>query len=301
MVITRLDQMFEYLRNKRRKRLIVANANDSHSITAVSKANDLEFIEGILIGDENVIKKVCNDHGIDAGKFNIIHCDDEIKATVKAVSMVNEGKGDILMKGLVSTDKYLKAILNKESGLMDHGAVLSHVTVVESPNYPKLLVIGDVAINPLPELKDKVAILNYIIHVAHSLNIETPRVAVLAASELVLPKMPASTDAAILSKMAERGQIKGAIVDGPLALDVAIDKESAIIKGLKGEVAGQADCLLFPNIEAGNVFYKASSKLAGCKLAAIVTGARVPCVLSSRGDNSESKLYSIALAALAAK
>lgn len=300
MNITKLDQMFEVLKTKDKKRLIVANANDMHSIIAVSEAIDKGFIESILVGDEHIISQNCDKQNININKFTIIHEQDELKATAKAVSLINDGKGDILMKGLVSTDKYLRAILNKENGLTEPGEILSHVTVIESPHYHKLLVVGDVAINPLPELNDKIAIVMHLIRTAKSINIKTPRVAVIAASELVLPKMPASTDAAILSKMAERGQIKGVIIDGPLALDVAIDEESAKIKNLHGEVAGQADCLLFPNIESGNVFYKTNTKLAVCKLAAIVAGARVPCVLSSRGDTIEIKLYSIALGALMA-
>ncbi len=301
MNITKLDQMFEVLATKRKKRLVVAYANDAYTISAVSEAIDKGIIEGILVGDEHVIHQSCKNQGIDFNKFHIVHEAEEITATAKAISIINEGKGDILMKGLISTDKYLKAILNKEEGLTDPGSVLCHVTVLENPNYHKLLIVGDVAINPLPDLNDKVAIVNHLIHVAHSINIENPKVAVLAASELVMPKMPASTDAAIISKMGERGQIEGAIIDGPLALDVAIDKESAEIKNLKGEVAGQTDCILFPNIESGNVFYKTNTKLAGCKLAAIVVGARFPCVLSSRGDSIEVKLYSIALGALMAK
>jgi phosphate butyryltransferase len=205
------------------------------------------------------------------------------------------------MKGLVSTDKYMKAILNKEEGLMDPGAVLSHVTVMENPLYHKLLIVGDVAIIPLPEFKQKVAILNYLVNTAKALGIEKPKVAVITASEQVLAGMPSCVDAALLSKMADRGQITGAYVDGPLALDAAIDKESAEIKKLTGPVAGDADCLLFPNIEAGNVFYKTNTKMAGAELGAFVAGARVPCVLSSRGDSAQTKLYSIALAAMIAK
>ncbi len=300
MTISKLDQMFEVLKTKDKKRLVVAFANDSHTISAVSDAIDKGIIEGILVGDEKIIHQSCKDQGVDINKFQIVHEADELMAASKAVSLIKNGTGDILMKGLVSSDKYLRAILNKEDGLTDPGSILSHVTVLESPQYHKLLIVGDVAINPLPDLKDKLAIARHLIHTALSLNIETPRLAVLAASELVSPKMPASTDAAILSKMGERGQIKGALIDGPLALDVAIDKESAEIKKLKGEVAGQADCILFPNIESGNVFYKTNTKLTTCKLAAIVAGARVPCVLSSRGDSIEVKLYSIALGALMA-
>jgi phosphate butyryltransferase len=205
------------------------------------------------------------------------------------------------MKGLVSTDKYMRAILNKETGLLVPGAVLSHVAVIENARYPKLLVCGDVAVIPYPELKEKIAIANYCVAVAQALGIAQPKVAVIAATEQVLPKIQATVDAAILAKMAERGQIKGALVDGPMALDVAIDPEAAATKGVGGPVAGDADCLVFPNIDAGNVFYKTCSKLAGGEIAAMVTGAQAPCILSSRGDSVLTKLYSITLAALTAK
>ncbi|MBK6347628.1 MAG: bifunctional enoyl-CoA hydratase/phosphate acetyltransferase [Bacteroidales bacterium] len=301
MAITKLDQMFEVLKSKTKKRLVAAYANDAHTIEAVGEAVDKGIIDGILVGDEETMRKVCGQLGIDPGKFRLVHEPNEAKAAVAAVKLVNSGEGDLLMKGLVSTDKYMKAILNKEEGLMDPGAVLSHVTVIENPLYHKLLIVGDVAIIPLPEFKQKVAILNYLVNTAKALGLEKPKVAVITASEQVLAGMPSCVDAALLSKMADRGQITGAYVDGPLALDAAIDKESAEIKKLTGPVAGDADCLLFPNIEAGNVFYKTNTKLAGAELGAFVAGARVPCVLSSRGDSAQTKLYSIALAALIAK
>ncbi len=301
MAITKLDQMFEVLKSKTKKRLVAAYANDSHTIEAVSEAVDKGIVDGILVGDEETMRKVCAQLGVDPGKFKFVHEPNESKAAVVAVKLVNKGEGDLLMKGLVSTDKYMKAILNKEEGLMDPGAVLSHVTVIENPLYHKLLIVGDVAIIPLPEFKQKVAILNYLVNTAKALGIEKPKVAVITASEQVLAGMPSCVDAALLSKMADRGQITGAFVDGPLALDAAIDKESADIKKLAGPVAGDADCLLFPNIEAGNVFYKTNTKLAGAELGAFVAGGRVPCVLSSRGDSAQTKLYSIALAALIAK
>lgn len=301
MMIKRLDDMFEVLKAQEKKRLVAAYANDSHSISAVSQAIDLGLVSGTLVGDEETIAKVCKEEGIDITKFKIVHEPDEMKAATKAVALINEGAGNLLMKGLVSTDKYMRAILNKETGLMNPGAILSHVTVIENENYHKLLIVGDVAIIPAPELKEKIAITNYLIQVAQSLGIKEPKVALIGASEQISPKMPSSIDAAIISKMAERGQIQGGLIDGPLALDIAIDKESAEIKKMTGSVAGDADCLVFPNIESGNVFYKTNTKLAKSELCAIVVGARVPAVLSSRGDSTKTKLYSIALAALTAK
>lgn len=299
-MITKLDQMFEVLKSRKKKRLVAAYANDEHTISAVSMAIDLGIIEGTLVGDENEIRKVCKALDIDPSRMTIVHEADEMKATEKAVELINNGEGNLLMKGLVSTDKYMRAILNKDKGLMDKGAVLSHVTVMENPFYHKLLTVGDVAILPAPELGEKIAITNYLIKTAKALGIEMPKVAIIAASEQVSPKMTACVDASIISKMADRGQIKGAYVDGPLALDVAIDKESADIKKVGGMVAGDADCLVFPNIESGNVFYKTNTKLAGGEQGAVVVGARVPAVLSSRGDSTKTKLYSIALAALTA-
>ncbi|MDO9512922.1 MAG: phosphate acyltransferase [Bacteroidales bacterium] len=301
MPITTLDQMIEVAKTKTKKRLVAAYANDSHTIEAVSNAIDLGIIEGILVGDEATILKVCKEENIDAGKFRIVQEADEQKAAVKAVELIVKGEGDILMKGLVSTDKYMRAILNKEAGLMPPKAILSHVTVAENANYHKLLIVSDVAIIPAPDLSQKIAMTNYLIKTAHALGIEKPKVAILAATEQMMPGMQACVDASIISKMGDRGQIKGAFIDGPLALDVAIDKESAEIKKVGGQVAGDADCILFPNIESGNVFYKFHTKLSGGELGALVFGAKCPCVLSSRGDSAKTKTYSIALAALVAK
>jgi phosphate butyryltransferase len=301
MAITKLDQLFEVLKTKPKKRLVAAFANDDHTIEAVSMAVDMGIVEATLVGDEQTIKTVCAAHKIDPSKFKIVQENDEMKAANKAVELINNGEGDVLMKGLVSTDKYMRAILNKEKGLLPPKAVLSHVTVVQVPTYHKLLIVADVAIIPAPDLGQKIAMTNYLIQTAHSLGIEKPKVAILAATEQVSAAMPACVDASIISKMGDRGQIKGAIIDGPLALDVAIDMESAKIKKLTGEVAGDADCILFPNIESGNVFFKACTKLAKGELGAMVMGAKVPCVLTSRGDSVQSKMYSIALAANAAK
>lgn len=301
MAITKLEQIFDVVRLKGKKRLVAAYANDSHTIGAVSMAVDMGIVDGVLVGDEATIKRVCEEEKIDVKKFRIVQEAEEMKAASKAVELINKGEGDILMKGLVSTDKYMRAILNKETGLMPPKAVLTHVTVVEVPTYHKLLTVSDVAVIPAPDFNQKVAITNYVIKVAQSLQIEKPKVAILAATEQMLAGMPACVEAAMIAKMADRGQIKGAFVDGPLALDVAIDMESAEIKKVGGNVAGDADCIVFPNIESGNVFFKTCTKFAKGELGAMVMGAKVPCVLTSRGDSVKSKMYSIALAALAAK
>jgi len=300
MEIRKLDQMFDVLATRTKKRLVAAWAIDAHTIMAVAQAVQKGIVEAILVGDEARIKEVCREHNIDSGIFKIEHSENDLAAAARAVELINQGRGDFLMKGLLSTDRYMRAILNKEKGLMNPGAILSHVTVAEPKNYHKLLIFGDVAIIPLPDLAQKVAICNYLIKTAHFLGIENPKVGLLAASEQTLPKIPSCADAAIISKMAQRGQIKGASIEGPLGMDLIIDKESAEIKGMKSEVCGDADCILFPNIESGNTFYKTVVKLLKSELCAIVMGARVPCVLTSRGDSETSKLYSIALAAMLA-
>ena len=301
-MITNFDQMFEQLRSKPKKRLVAAWAVDDHTISAVYMAVEAGIVEGILVGDKAMIEKVCQEHNYDLSKLTVIDNPNELKSISQAVDMVNAGEADILMKGLCSTDKYMRGILNKERGLLPPKAVLSHVCVVQHPEYHKLMVISDIAVIPAPDLKQKQAMINYTVSTAKALGVEKPKVAMITATEQMLPGMPACVEAAMLAKMSERGQIAGCIVDGPLALDVAICKEAAEIKKLKSEVAGDADCLVFPSIEAANVFYKLAGHFSpGVRMAAMVAGAKAPCVLSSRADSTDVKLNSIALAALTAK
>lgn len=302
MAISKLDQLFDLVKANGKKRLVAAYAVDDHTVTAVSKAVDLGIVDATLVGDTEVIKKVCENERIDIGKFKIVQEKDDNKAAQMAVKLINAGEGDVLMKGLVSTDKYMRAILNKENGLMPGPkAMLTHIALLQNPFYHKLLVASDIAIIPAPDLKQKTTICNYLISTAHSIGVEKPKVAVLAATEQMSAGMQACVDAALIAKMADRGQIKGGYVDGPLALDVAIDPEACQIKGVGGPVAGDADCLLFPNIESGNIFYKMHTKFCKGEVAAMVVGAKVPCVLSSRGDTTKTKLNSIALAALSCR
>ena len=302
-MFTKFEDIFAELAGRgEKKRMIAAWAVDGHTISAASKAVDLGMIDATLVGDENLIREQCEKEDIDITKFRILHNPVELSAVTQAVTMVNQGMGDILMKGLCSTDKFMRAILNKETGLLPPKAVLSHVSVIENPNYHKLILLGDMAVIPLPDLSQKKAILTYLVNTAHSMGIKCPKVAIIAATEQMLEKMPACVEAAVLAKKVERGEIKGCVADGPLALDVAIDQESVEIKHLVSPVAGDADCLLFPNIESANVFYKTNSKLAaGVHQAGMVVGAKVPCVLSSRADSIDTKLNSIAIAAMAAK
>ena len=299
MKIEKISDIYEVLKNyTRKKRLVVAYANDSHSIEAVYQAVKAGLVEGILVGDSEVIKNVCQEQGYDVSCFKIIHEPNDVRGAQTAVEMIRNGEADVIMKGLVSTDKYMRAILNKEKGLVTPNTTLSHVTVMECPAYHKLLIVSDAAIIHCPDLNQKMSIIKYVTTTAKALGVEKPKVALIAPTEQVLPKVQSTVDAAILSKMGERGQIPGVIIDGPMALDVAVDKEAAEIKKIRSEVAGDADCLVFPNLESGNVFYKTNTKLGGAKVGAVLVGAKEPSVLSSRGDSVETKLNSIALAAI---
>ena len=282
-----------------KKRMVAAWGVDDHTISAASQAVDIGLVDVILVGDRTLIENVCCNEGIDVAKFKIVHNPIELQAVAQAVQMVRDGEGDFLMKGLCSTDKFLRAILNKETGLLPPKGTLTHCGVIEIPQYHKLLFVGDVAVIPAPDLKQKQIIMECLVKTARSAGVTMPKVAIIAATEQVLSSQPSTMEAAQLAKMADRGQIKGCVADGPLALDVAIDKESADIKGLVSPVAGDADCLLFPNIESGNVFYKTNSKFVpGVRQAGILVGAKVPCVLSSRADSADTKLNSIAVAAM---
>jgi phosphate butyryltransferase len=294
------SEIFSVLQSRdTRKRMVAAWGVDDHTISAASQAVDLGLAEVTLVGDEAMIADVCQKEGIDVSKFEVIHDPVELSAVVRAVGRVRTGEGDFLMKGLCSTDKFLRAVLDKEKGLLPPKGVLTHCGVIELPSYHKLLFVGDVAVIPAPDMKQKQVIMQCLVNTAKSVGVKMPKVAIVAATEQVLASQPASMEAALLSAMAGRGQIKGCVADGPLALDVALDTESAQIKGIQSPVAGDADCLLFPNIESGNVFYKACSKLVkGTRQAGILVGAKVPCVLSSRADSTDTKLNSIAVAAM---
>lgn len=296
----KFSEIFSYLQGRdSKKRMVAAWGVDEHTISAASQAVDLGLVSVILVGDESRILQVCAGAGIDASKFTVVHNPVELSAVSQAVQMIKDGEGDFLMKGLCSTDKFLRAILNKETGLLPPKGTLTHCGVIEMPQYHKLLFVGDVAVIPAPDLKQKQIIMEHLVKTAIAAGVQTPKVALIAATEQVLASQPATLEAALLAKMADRGQIKGCVADGPLALDVAIDAESAEIKGLASPVAGDADCLLFPNIESGNVFYKANSKLVkGTRQAGVLLGAKVPCVLSSRADSTDTKLNSIAVAAM---
>ncbi len=302
MVIEKLDQIVEEARKRGKRRLAVAYGQDSHTLEAVYAAYQEGLVEPTLFGDKKVIEEICEAEGLDINAFKIIDESSDVKCVRLAVSSVVAGDADVLMKGLVSTDKYMRGILNKEAGLFPPRGVLSHVTIIEMPGYPRLLTVSDVAVIPQPDLKQKKVQIGYLAQTANLLGIKTPKIACIAPSEQLLLNVPSSTEAALLSKLGDRGQLGNVVVDGPLSLDVALFKEVADHKKVKGSsIAGEPDCLLFPNLESANVFFKASSHLCHGELAAMVMGTKVPCVLTSRGDSSKTKLYSIALACLAVK
>lgn len=301
-MIQHLTDIVVEARKKGKKRLAVAYGQDSHTLEAVYNAYKEGLVEPTLFGEKAVIEQVCRENDIDINAFTIVDEKSDVKCVQLAVAAVVAGVADVLMKGLVSTDKYMRGILNKDAGLFPPKGVLSHVSIVEMPCYHKLLAISDVAVIPLPDFKQKMKQIGYLAQTAKLLGIATPKIACIAPSEQLLPSVISSTEGAILAKMGDRGQLGNVIVDGPLSIDVALYKEVADHKKVKGStVAGDPDCLLFPNIESGNVFFKAATHMAGGEIAAMVMGTKVPCVLTSRGDSSKTKLYSIALACLAAK
>lgn len=292
-----LKQMEKLAKEKESPRMVVAYAQDEDTILAVERAVKEKIVEGILVGDKDVIVQKCKDAGVSPDQFEIVHEPNEKKSGDVSVRMIMEKKADVLMKGLISTPYFLKAILNKEYNLIPKGSLLSHTALIDIPTYDKLLIVSDVAMIPEPTLMQKVQIVNFNIQIANKLGIRNPKVAMIAANEKVSDKMPATMEAAIIAKMADRKQIKGAIVDGPLAMDVAISKNACDIKGLKSPVEGYADILVFPNIDTGNVFFKTCTLLGNATLAAVVTGAPFPTILTSRADSEDSKYYSIVLGA----
>ena len=282
------------LRNKP-KRLVLAAAGDEHSIDAVIDAYRMGVIEPVLVGRKDEIYRLAhNCKALD--KLEIYDISNDKEIVKKSVQLLVAGEADIMMKGNVTTATLLKGVLNKEYG-MQHKSFMSHFAIFELEKYHKLLAITDVALNILPTLDHKVHIVENAVNFIRKIGIEKPKVAALSAIEMVNEKMPSTLDAALLSIMQRRGQIKNCLIDGPLAFDNAISLESKKQKKLGGEVAGNADILLVPNVEAGNILYKSMVAFAGAKVAGIVLGADFPIVLTSRADSEETKLNSILLAA----
>ncbi|MGS0971743.1 MAG: bifunctional enoyl-CoA hydratase/phosphate acetyltransferase [Candidatus Izemoplasmataceae bacterium] len=298
-MIRTIEELINTAKQIKTKPLIVACAEDEHVLEAVELARKEDIIDPILVGHKEEILKIMNDLNINHTYYKIIDEKDKEKASLKAVKLVHNEKEAILMKGLVDTSIILKAALNKEFGLRTENRI-SHVSVMESANYHKLLLMSDGAMNIAPTLDEKRQIIENSVKIAHALGNERPNVAIIGAVEKINPQMEATLDARDLKKMNEDGIIKNCVVSGPFAIDNAINKEAALHKGIEDPAAGEADILIMPRIEAGNVFYKTMMFLANAKSASVIAGAQIPIVLTSRADSTMSKYYSIALSALVA-
>lgn len=283
-------------------KVAIARSAEGFVLRAGLDAHARGVAEPILIGDMDETRRIADERGLDISPFRQIHVTDDAGAVFEAVRLFREGEAQLIMKGLVSTATLLKAVLNKETGVPHPSRILSHVSVFESPIDGRLMLMTDPGVNIAPSLQRKVDILKNALDVARALGLREPRCAILAATEKInYPAMPATLDGDILTKMARQGEFGDARVLGPLSLDLAVSREAAATKRFDSPVAGNADILMTPDIEAGNVLYKALSTLSGCIMAAVVVGSRVPVVVPSRGDSDGSKFHSIALASVLAR
>lgn len=296
-MVKRLEELIALAKGKDKKTLSVAVAQDNVVLKAVVEAVKLQIVDAILVGDEEKIKEIAVKESLCLEHIRIVNEKNIIRAAAKAVELVTNGEAHFIMKGMLGTSDLLKAVLNKDAGLRGKG-LLSHVMAYDVPTYHKLLFLTDGGMVTYPELKEKIEIINNAVEVAHALHIDVPKIAPICAVEVVNPSMQATLDAAALSQMNKRGQIKGCLIDGPLGLDNAISKEAAEHKGIVSDVAGDSDILLVPSIEAGNFLGKSLTYFAKAESAGIIVGAKCPVVLVSRADSAKSKLYSIALGAV---
>ena len=280
---------------KKKHRIAVAWAQDTNTLGAINKAVNKGFVEAVMIGKSAEIIKTCKALCIDEKLFTIIDADNENEASLEAVRLAKNGDADIVMKGLVGTDKFLRAVMDKENGLMIPNAVLSYVGVMEIPSYHKLLFITDPAVIPFPDLDQKVAMAGYAVEMARRFGIEKPKIALIGASEKMNRHFENSIDYAIMCKMADRGQINNCVMDGPLDLFLACDKKSIDIKSVKTPINGDADILLFPSLESCNPFYKGLMLFANGEIAGLIRGTEMPVIVMSRSESEKSKYFCIAL------
>lgn len=292
-----LKELVELAKKKEKKKVVVACCQDKEVLLAVERARKLGLVEAVLIGDINKTKDIADSLNINLINYELINIEDLLQACLKAVELVSSKKADMVMKGLVDTFIILKAVLNKEVGLRD-GKILSQVSILDIPNYDRLILLTDPAMNISPDLNTKKQIIENAVEVARSIEIKEPKVACICAKEKVNPKMIDTVEAKELEEMCKRGEIKNCIVGGPLALDNAISVEAAKHKNIDNPVAGKADILLVPDIKCGNVLYKSVTFFAQGETAGIVMGAKAPVILTSRSDSDISKLNSIALGVL---
>ncbi len=293
------NDVIKYAKERGPKTISVACSQDKEVLIAVDMAKKEGIANSILVGDIEKTKDIAKELNIDLDSYELIDEKDLMEASLKAVKLVSEGKADMLMKGLVDTSIILKAVLDKEIGLRT-GNILSHVAVFDVNGYDRLFFVTDAAMNLAPDLQGKKQIIENACVVAHALDIEIPKVAVICAKEKVNPKMKDTVDAKNLEDMCKNGEIKGCMVGGPFALDNAVSEEAAKHKGINHPIAGKADILLAPDIEAGNILYKSLVFFSKTKNAGVIVGAKAPIILTSRADSEETKLNSIALGVLMA-
>ncbi len=298
-MIKNFEELLELAQKNEPVKMAVAVAQDDHVLEAVKKATDMGIVVPILTGDEEKIREIAKEVDFDLSDIEIIDIKDITEAARKATSLVHDEKAEVLMKGIVDTSIIMRAVLDKEIGLRS-GNLISHIALLSVPTYHKLFILTDAAMNIAPDLAGKKDIVNNAVKFAHSLGIEKPKVGVLAAKEKVSDSMPATVDAQKLIEMNESGEIEGCVIDGPFAMDNAVSEESAKIKGIESDVAGDVDILLAPTIETGNAVYKTITFLSNGKVGGLILGATAPIVLTSRADSAESKLFSIAMGALRA-
>ncbi len=299
--ITSLDQMVQYLcESGLNKRIAVAVAEDENTIGALIEAQEKGFATPILIGNKTKIEEALIGENAKPESFQIVDVPDHTLAAEEAVRMVRDDEADVLMKGLIGTDKFLKAILDKEKGLLPPKAVMTYVCALELPKYDKLLFVSDTAVLPYPDLKQKIAMVNYTIQMTKKFGIDNPKIALIGASEKVNDSFHYSTDYTQICKMVDRGQIPNCTIDGPLDIFLACDKESVQIKGVPTPINGEADALIFPSLESANSFYKGLMLFGDGELAGLIQGTIKPVVVMSRSESKKSKFYCVALSCLMA-
>jgi phosphate butyryltransferase len=299
MAITTFAQLMEEAKKVGPKTVAIAAAQEKESLLAAQDAETQDIAECILVGDRATLTEIAQQGSIDIRRMMVIHEPEPKQAARKVMELVRLGHAQMAMKGAIETGDFLRAALDSEVGLRV-GRLLTHVGIFEIPGFDRLIFISDAGVVVAPSMEQKIEIVQNAIYVAQRLGVEQPKVAILAATEMVNPKIPTTLDAANLSKMADRGQIKGGLIDGPLALDNAISLESAQIKGIKSEVAGRADILIPPDVEAANVLVKAIAYFAKGNMAGVVVGGKSPIIMASRSDPHETKLVSMALGVLLA-
>lgn len=295
-MLKNFNELLKKLDTLKKKKIVVAMAEDGDVLLSLEKARSQGLTEAVLIGSKKILDKIASEKNLDLSNYEVINNENDESCITEAIKFVRQGEAQVLMKGLCSTKLFLQGILDKESGLKS-SPVLSHLAIFESPNYHKLLLMSDAAMNIAPDLNEKIAITKNAINAAISLGYKQPKVAMLSAVEKVNASgMPSSADAAIIAKMSERGQIANAIIDGPLAIDNALSEHANVVKNLNSPVGGDTDICIVPNIESGNIFYKLLTILGNTQVAGIVLGAKAPIVLTSRADSDQSKFLSIAAA-----